>query len=169
VEHHQRAQVLVGHGLDRVHGLAVRLDAQQPVPFDAKNLFYLHGAPPSRRILLPVHLHTSPNHGSIAIMLRIILLAALSFSFPAYSQPYPVKPIRIIVTYPAGGGADAMARLVAPKLSEALGQPVLVENRGGASGTIAAEQVAKSSPDGATLMLDATAFAVNQSLYPKLP
>jgi tripartite-type tricarboxylate transporter receptor subunit TctC len=102
-------------------------------------------------------------------MLRTILASLLSVPLIAAAQPWPGKPIRLIVTYPAGGGADAMARLIAPKLGEALGQPILVENRGGASGTIAAELVAKSAPDGHTLMLDATAYAVNPSLYPKLP
>jgi tripartite-type tricarboxylate transporter receptor subunit TctC len=82
---------------------------------------------------------------------------------------FPTKPITLVVTYPPGGGADAMARLIAPKMGEALGQTVVVENRAGASGQIGAAAVAKANPDGYTLMLDASSFSVNPSLYPKLP
>jgi len=79
------------------------------------------------------------------------------------------KPITLLVSYPAGGGADVMARLIAPRLSDALGQPVVDENKPGASGTIAAAQVARAAPDGTMLLLDASSFAVNPSLFDKLP
>ena len=93
----------------------------------------------------------------------------LACSCAALAQAWPTRPIRMLVTYPAGGGADLMARLVAPHMSEVLGQPVVVENKGGASGQIAADLVAKSNPDGYTIMLDASSYAVNPSLYGKLP
>ena len=80
---------------------------------------------------------------------------------------FPNKPITLVVTYPPGGGADAMARLIAPKMGEALGQPVVIDNKPGAGGQIGAAAVAKAAPDGYTLMLDASSFSVNPSLYSK--
>ncbi len=99
------------------------------------------------------------------------LSAAVVSSLPVITraQAWPTRPITLVVTYPPGGGADQMARLIAPKLAEMLGQQVVVENKPGASGQIGAALVAKATPDGHTAMLDASQFAVNPSLYPKLP
>lgn len=93
----------------------------------------------------------------------------MSAAFAAQSQDYPNKMVKIVVSYPPGGGADIMARLIAQKLTTSLGQTFVVENKPGASGQIASQGVAKSPPDGYTLMLDASSYAVNPSLFPKLP
>ncbi len=96
---------------------------------------------------------------------------ALGVAGNAVAQPdYPNRPIRLIVTVPPGGAADFIARLVGAKLSESLAQPVLVENRGGAGGTIAADTVAKAPPDGYTLLQNSiTTHGVGPHLYAKLP
>ena len=103
--------------------------------------------------------------------LSLLVLGSLvgSLGLAQAGGNYPSKPVTLVVTYPPGGGADAMARLLAPKMSEALGQNVVVDNKPGAGGQIGATAVAKAAPDGYTLMLDASSFAVNPSLYPKLP
>ena len=102
--------------------------------------------------------------------LACAMLALCAISPMATAQnAFPNKPITLVVTYPPGGGADAMARLIAPKMGEALGQSVVIENKPGASGQIGAQAVAKATPDGYTLMLDASSFSTNPALYPKLP
>ena len=91
---------------------------------------------------------------------------ALGFTSPAAAQDYPSRTITLIVPYPAGGGVDAMARIVGEKLSAALGQQVVVDNRGGGGGNIGTRAVAKSPPDGYTLLLGHTGtISINPSLY----
>ena len=95
-------------------------------------------------------------------------ILVLIFAATANAQPFPTKPIKIIVPFPAGGTVDFFARVISTKLSEALGQSVLVENRAGAGGNIAAEAVAKAAPDGYTLLMGSEIIAINTSLYSKI-
>lgn len=94
------------------------------------------------------------------------LLCALLAAGQAQAQPYPSKPVRVIVASAPGGGADFVARLMSGKLSEALGQQVFVENRSGAGSTIGYEYGVKSAPDGYTLTMITGSYSINPSLYP---
>ena len=97
-----------------------------------------------------------------------VLIAA--FSTALFAQDYPSKPIRMVVGFPPGGGTDVVARILAPRMSELLGQPVVIENRPGATGTVAAGQVAKSPPDGYTVMMGHVSVnALAPSLFSSLP
>ena len=99
-------------------------------------------------------------------LVALTLLGA--WSLPAPGQTWPDRPIKLVVTFPAGGGADFVGRAISPKLTEALGQPVVVDNRGGANGAIGNEAVAKSAPDGYTLLLGAAgALTIAPHLYAK--
>jgi tripartite-type tricarboxylate transporter receptor subunit TctC len=100
--------------------------------------------------------------------LQLLLLAAISF--PAFSQPYPAKPIRVVVPYTAGGPADLLVRGLGEKLNSAWGQQIIVENKPGANEIIAAQDVAKSPPDGYNYLLASDAvFSINAYLYSRLP
>jgi len=103
----------------------------------------------------------------IAVLLAGFALAA---GAPAFAQSYPDKPVRFIVPFPAGGGTDFVARTVGQKVSAALGQPVVVENRAGASGMIGVEAAAKAPPDGYTVLIAGVGeLTINPSLYKKIP
>jgi tripartite-type tricarboxylate transporter receptor subunit TctC len=105
----------------------------------------------------------------IWVALALIVLALLGATPKVHADDYPNRPITLIVPFPPGGSTTVMARNVADKLSLALGQQIVVENRGGAGGTIGEAVVAKADPDGYTILHDGTAFSVNSSLYPNLP
>lgn len=100
----------------------------------------------------------------------VVLLALALASGAAFAQSYPARPIRVVIGFPPGGGIDIVARMLAPRLHESLGQPIVVDNRAGANGIIAIETVAKAAADGYTLFFGTTGnLSVNPALYPKLP
>lgn len=105
-----------------------------------------------------------------ARLLAALLVVAVAFPAIATAQAYPSKPIRLVVPFPAGGSLDVVARAIGQKLTEAWGQPVVIDNRPGAGGNIGADLVAKSAPDGYTILEGAlSTHAVNVSLYAKMP
>jgi tripartite-type tricarboxylate transporter receptor subunit TctC len=110
-------------------------------------------------------------HTWLAAVRRLAALAVLAAAaLPAFGQAWPAKPVRVIVPYPPGGPVDISARLLAPRLQEALGQPFLVENKPGAGGNIGADFVAKSAPDGYTIGMGAIAtHAINPALMASVP
>ena len=100
----------------------------------------------------------------------VAVLSVLGIAQAAWGQSYPAKPVRIVVGFPAGGPIDIVARVMSPKLSEVFGQQVIIDNRGGANGLIGGEAVAKSAPDGYTMMLISTGTAtISPHIYPKMP
>ena len=104
--------------------------------------------------------------------MRIVAVLAMLLATSAWAQPYPSKPIRIIVPFPAGATTDIIARFVGARMQETMGQPVLVENRGGAGGTIGADAVAKAAPDGYTILMHNVTFpmaSVALALANRLP
>jgi tripartite-type tricarboxylate transporter receptor subunit TctC len=99
----------------------------------------------------------------VAAAVLAAFLASLAISQAA---DYPIRPITLVVPYAAGGGNDVIARIVAERMSMSLGQSIVIENRGGAGGTIATRQVAKAEPDGYTLLIATSSLAINPALYP---
>src|ERR1700674_2492808 len=105
-----------------------------------------------------------------AKLLRLLAVCALAVASSGVLAQYPSRPIKVIVPIPAGGAPDIAARVVGQKLSELLGQPVVVDNHAGSNGNIAGDMVAKSAPDGYTLLLGQDSLmAINPHLYAKMP
>src|SRR5436190_16273652 len=118
---------------------------------------------------LLVHLCNRPYHRGNKLIRRLSCFALLLIAIEALAQTYPAKPIRLVVPFPAGESVDATARLVGQSWAAALGQQILVDNRGGAGGTIGSEAVAKSPPDGYTLLWgNVGPLAIGPGLYNKL-
>ena len=107
-------------------------------------------------------------------VLRTALMAlgaVLSFTAPlaAWAEGYPERPIRFVVPYPPGGGTDVVARIVQPRLQAVLGQPIVIDNKGGAGGSLGTDIVSKAAPDGYTVLFTLSSHTINPAIFPKLP
>src|SRR3990172_7787817 len=108
-------------------------------------------------------------HMPIRFARTILAVLLVCLSAAAWAQAYPTRPVRVVIPLGTGGTTDVPGRIVAQRLSEALGQQFIVENKPWAGGTIGADFVAKSKPDGYTLLLTATPFVITANLYKNLP
>lgn len=106
---------------------------------------------------------------ALSLIRTLVFCCSTLAMLHANAQSYPGRPVRVIVPFPPGAGVDITTRLFAPRLSETLGQPVVVENRAGAAGNIGAEVVARAAPDGYTLLAAPASLAISQTLYKKPP
>ena len=103
------------------------------------------------------------------LWLALVAMSLVALSCPADAQDYPTKPIKFVVPYPPGGGTDVVARIVNEPLATALGQPIIIDNRGGAAGNLGTDIVAKSPADGYTILFTLSSHTINPKLYEKLP
>ena len=111
----------------------------------------------------------APRRLFASVAALVLLACGFAAASGAWAQAYPAKPVRLVVAFPPGGGIDSVTRLLAPKLTEALGQQMIVDNRVGASGNIGTDYVAKSAPDGYTVLMAYASHASNAALFTKLP
>src|SRR5215471_21285817 len=138
--------------------------------------FAMSALPPIADIVVGIGYNWCSGSGGITMKLprrKFLHLAASAAALPAMSSiasalDYPTRPVRLIAPFPPGGVVDLFSRLIAQPLSERLGQPVFVENRPGAGGTLGTEAVVRAAPDGYTLLLTAIPDAINTTLYEKL-
>ncbi len=110
---------------------------------------------------------TAPALRTIAT--AIVACIGVALPLATYAQAFPERPIKLVVPFPPGGSTDLVGRIVGRKAGELLGQPIIIENRGGAGGSIGSELVARAQPDGYTLLMATTSHTANPSFYPKLP
>src|SRR5919106_957192 len=108
------------------------------------------------------------SRGTRKFLIAVVLVAAAP-AFAAQAEKFPTRPVRLLVGFSPGSATDITARLIAPKLSEMWGQPVVIENRSGAGGTLAWAMVAQATPDGHTLTVTSTGFAITAVLQKNLP